>query len=128
MEFSDINWLAIAIATLANMLLAYLFFESSLLAKWTDNLGKELHGGRSKFEKFSAYLGYSFLLAILIWSHAGSFLGLGFWTLANVAGLLLFALDVFAPLDYRGRQYRVRMVFLMVSAYISLAVTAFYVM
>jgi hypothetical protein len=40
MDFSELNWLAIAIATLANMLLAYFWFHSTFSTKWNMAIQK----------------------------------------------------------------------------------------
>jgi hypothetical protein len=79
MEFSDINWPAIGIATLANILLAYLFFESPFATSWKKAVGEPDPAWTAR-KRYGTYFTYSLLLSAML------------WFVANVA----FLLDIFS--------------------------------
>jgi len=112
MDFSDINWLAIGIATLANMVVCFLFFESSLLIRWTGEFVKDFQKDRDTLKRYSAYLAYSFFLAMLLSGASSELADDGTEFLFVLAGLLLLVIDLFAPIDYTGREFRARIIFL----------------
>lgn len=70
MTLSDINWLAILAATLVNLLMAYLFFESRFATKWREATKERSDSTWTSRGKFSIYLTYSFLLALVLWAFA----------------------------------------------------------
>ena len=65
MNYSDLNWLAIAIATLANMLLAYFWFHTTFSNKW--NMAIQKAGNQVlDWRQFFWFFPYSITSAIAV--------------------------------------------------------------
>jgi hypothetical protein len=67
MEFSDINWLAIAIATLANIGLGLLWFGPLFGKFWRSELDKSLEELPNDRKRFIVLPFYSFFISAAFW-------------------------------------------------------------
>lgn len=95
MDYGEINWAAIAIATILNLVLGYLFFESSWTTKWRSKFETEGWRERGRFWLFIGIGLYSGLLAWII----SVFTVMSIPHEYVIISLVLFAFGIFYPAD-----------------------------
>lgn len=96
MEFADVNWTVIAIATGLNMLIGYLFFESRLTKRWRSAVEIRAWKPRPRYRLYFTLLVFSILMALFAWFFFNEPTSFGFMSL-GLLFLLFAALEIFHP-------------------------------
>jgi hypothetical protein len=104
MDFSDINWLAIAIATLANMLLAYLWFGPFFGERWLRELGKEESDLPKGYTRYVVLFLYSLATSLLFWYIVPHFRSTATST-AQLIYLVFLLLPTMMTSRFSGRKF-----------------------
>jgi hypothetical protein len=103
MVFSDINWLAIAIATLANILLGYLWFGSWFGERWRKELGKEESELPKGAPRYVALSLYSLSISLMFWYLVPYFRSTATST-ATLICIVFFSLPALVASNFSGRK------------------------
>ena len=96
MLFPSTNWTVVAIMTLVNILLGYLYFDSRLTAKWRASFETKAWKQRSRSELYLYLVSYSFLLSWFAWFFADNL------TVVRLLSLILplfvyFSIELLSP-------------------------------